>query len=196
MTALAWITLIAGLSCFLSFGYGVRFYFIKPEGKTLPMYLITEVGIMIALLHVGLLGWYGVWQQQLDPRLLAGTLTLFGLSLAMFWWTLLTVREQRLTFAYTKDVPQLLLAGGPYRLVRHPFYTAYMLGFFAAPLALAAWWLLPTSIFMFCLYWQAAVLEEDKFAKSELAEQYNAYKRGTGRFLPRLLPARKGTGAQ
>ncbi len=194
MSTLAWITLLVGLTCFLSFGFGIRFYFVKPERKTLPMYLITEVGSTIALVHLGLLVWRGVGQSQLDPRMLAAALSLYVLSLTVFWWSWRTVREHRLTFAYSKDVPQRLITGGPYRFVRHPFYTAYSLAFLAAPVGLAAWWLLPTSIFMFFVYRQSAVMEERKFATSALARQYGEYRRGTGRFLPRPFAAKRGAG--
>jgi protein-S-isoprenylcysteine O-methyltransferase Ste14 len=188
MTALSWTTVIVGSTCFLSFGVGIRFYFTKPAKKTLPMYLITEVGTCIALFHLGLLAYHGVWRQHLDARALAGALALYAGSLSLFWWTIYTVRQDRLTFAYSKDVPRVLIEAGPYRYIRHPFYTAYTLGFVAAPVALLSVWLLPTAMFMFIVYRESALMEEQKFADSELEAQYREYTRRTGRFFPRLFP--------
>lgn len=189
---MAWATLILAVACFSSFAFGIRSYFVKPPEKTLPMYLVTEVGVAISLLHLGLLAYRGVWLGLLDPRALAGACALYAGSLALYWWTLRTVREHRLTFAYTPDVPEVLIEAGPYRYVRHPFYTAYTLCYLAAPLALLAWWLLPTAAFMFLVYRQAAVMEERKFAASALQAAYRDYARRTGRFLPRLVsPSRR-----
>lgn len=188
---MAWVTLIMATACFLSFGIGIRFYFVKPPEKTLPMYLVTEAGIAISLLHLGLLAYRGVWAGLLDPRAMAAAMALYAGSLTLYWWTLRTVRDHRLTFAYTRDTPTFLIDAGPYRYVRHPFYTAYTMCYLGAPIALLAWWLLPTAIFMFFVYRQSAVMEERKFAGSELQAAYSAYVGRTGRFLPRLFPARR-----
>lgn len=186
MTALAWATLIFGFAAFSSFGFGIRFYFSKPQGKTLPMYLVSEVGIAICLVHLGLVAYHGVWHGHLSVRALALGLSLYLGSLAVYWWSIYTVRHQRLSFAYSEDMPQLLIEAGPYRYVRHPFYSAYTLCFLAAPLTLGSWWLLTTAAFMFMVYRQSAVMEERKFSDSDFGEQYRAYAARTGRFVPRL----------
>jgi protein-S-isoprenylcysteine O-methyltransferase Ste14 len=184
---MAWATLIMAAACFSSFAIGIRFYFVKPAKKTLPMYLVTEVGFVISLLHLGLLAHRGVWHQLLDKRALAGAIALYAGSLILYSWALRTVLDHRLTFAYTKDMPKVLIDAGPYRYVRHPFYTAYTMCYLAAPVALMAWWLLPTVVFMFLVYRQSAVMEERKFAGSELQAAYSDYAGRTGRFLPRLF---------
>jgi protein-S-isoprenylcysteine O-methyltransferase Ste14 len=185
MTALAWVTLLIGTACFASFGYGMRSYFIKPERKTLPMYLVSEVGIAICLVQLGLLAYHGAWSGRLGVGALGGALALYGVSMALFWWAMRTVREHRLTFAYSQDTPRFLIEKGPYRYIRHPFYTAYTLCFLAVPLALGSWWLLLTTLFMFAVYRQSAMMEEQKFARSELAVQYGEYMMRTGCFVPR-----------
>lgn len=175
-------------ACFLSFGFGIRFFFVKPVKKTLPMYMVAEAGIGISLLQLGLLAHRGVWSQLLETRAMAAAVALYAGSLILYWWTLRTARNHRLTFAYTRDTPEFLIEMGPYRYVRHPFYTAYTMCYLAAPVALMAWWLLPTAIFMFLVYRRSAVMEEGKFAGSELRAAYSDYARRTGRFLPRLFP--------
>lgn len=178
-------------TCFLSFGFGIHCYFVKPPRKTLPMYLVAEAGIAISLLQLGLLAYYGVWC-QLDTLAMAAAMVLYAGSLSLYWWTLLTVRGHHLTFAYTKDTPTFLIETGPYRYIRHPFYTAYTMCYLAAPVALLAWWLLPTAVFMFFAYRQSAIMEEGKFARSDLQAVYSDYARRTGRFLPRVFPRSRG----
>ncbi len=191
MKAMAWATLLLGTACFASFGYGMRFYFVKPGRKTLPMYLVSEAGIAICLVQLGLLAYEGVWSGSLGPWQLGKAMALYALSMGLFWWTLHTVRGHQLSFAYTQDTPKVLISQGPYRYVRHPFYTAYTVCFLAAPLALGAWWLLPTAVFMFVVYRQSAIMEERKFARSEWAAQYGEYMKRTGRFVPRLWAWRR-----
>jgi protein-S-isoprenylcysteine O-methyltransferase Ste14 len=184
----AWATLIVAAACFSSFAIGIRFYFVRPPEKTLPMYLVTDVGVAISLLHLGLLAHRGVCSGLLDARALASAIALYAGSLALYWWTLRTVLDHRLTFAYADDMPTVLIDEGPYRYVRHPFYTAYTMCYLAAPVALMAWWLLPTTVIMFLIYRQSAVMEERKFAGSALHAAYSDYAGRTGRFLPRLFP--------
>ena len=181
---IAWMTLVVGVLTFVSFGVGIRFYFKKPSGKTLPMYLVTEVGIIICVIQLGLLGYWGVGRVALPEWRLGLALLLYLSSLSLFWWSLSAVRGAALSFAYSKDLPQRLIQVGPYRYVRHPFYTAYTFGFFAAPVALGSPWLALTGLFMFFVYRQSAVMEEQKFAASELKEDYQNYIARTGRFFP------------
>ena len=81
---------------------------------------------------------------------------------------------------------QQLVTGGPYRRVRHPIYTAFLL-ILSAPLLLSANWLVG-------LAWIAStaieVLSRIRFEEALLAERFGAayetYAKDTGRLLPRL----------
>lgn len=170
--------------CFLSFAWGVRKFFTWPSGKTWPMYLVSEVGTLIALTHMFFL--YraigdGAWVGD------AVAVALYLAGLGLFWWSVRTNQRRPLSFAYSDDSPEHLVKHGPYGFVRHPFYTAYTMGWLAAPVAVGEPWLLLTTAFMFIVYRQSAVQEERKFLESELAEDYRQYLQQTGRFLPRLL---------
>jgi protein-S-isoprenylcysteine O-methyltransferase Ste14 len=89
------------------------------------------------------------------------------------------------TLAYDSDSPNFLLNHGPYRYVRHPFYLAYVLFWFGTAIAVhsLAGWLAPA--IMTALYLDAATREERKFANSELAAAYAAYRTRAGLFWPR-----------
>jgi protein-S-isoprenylcysteine O-methyltransferase Ste14 len=93
-------------------------------------------------------------------------------------------RVNRPSGAFAADAPTLLALGGPYRLIRHPFYTAYVLEFAAAaaftesPLV----WLVPA--WMSGLYTLAARQEERLILRSPLGPTYRRYREQVGMFVP------------
>ena len=77
-----------------------------------------------------------------------------------------------------------LVADGPYRLVRHPLYTALFLGYLGTLLALQSWTLLagfPLFVTSYLLF----VKEEEKVMELGFGQAYRAYRRQTGMFLPK-----------
>jgi protein-S-isoprenylcysteine O-methyltransferase Ste14 len=83
--------------------------------------------------------------------------------------------------------PSHLVTYGPYRHIRHPIYSAYLMALFAAML------FCPQVGTVLCFAYGVAVLtktaikEEKKLCQSEeLGEEYSGYMKDTGRFLPPL----------
>ena len=114
-----------------------------------------------------------------------------GLALAvtsagLFAWGVVTVQRKQLTAAFSADLPVSLITQGPFRYVRNPFYLAYIVAHAVPLLASRSPWALPGLLVMSAIYVRAAVLEERKFLRSDLAPAWRAYQRSTGRFLPRL----------
>lgn len=109
-----------------------------------------------------------------------------GLSLWMFHRTINASRLGALHFAFDTDNPVSLVTRGPYRYVRHPFYTSYLI--FWAGLALGAWslWAIPVLLLMAGLYTVAARGEEAEFARTDMAGDYATYRARTGMFWPKL----------
>jgi len=107
-------------------------------------------------------------------------------SAALLVWTCRTVRPQQFGVAFSPEIPSELVCRGPYRFVRNPFYLAYLLAHAVPVLASRSPWALLAWAGMALLYRHAALLEERKFLRSPLADEYTHYARGTGRFLPRL----------
>lgn len=117
-------------------------------------------------------------------------LPLFVATLALWLWTVRASRRARLSVAFSRDAPTRLLAAGPYRFVRHPFYTGYTLNWLAGCVATWRWWVIVPSIVAAAMLVVAARVEERKFARSALAADYAAYRTRTGMFLPRFLRKR------
>lgn len=114
-------------------------------------------------------------------------LVLEALSLWLFFRTIAASRDGALHFAFDTENPVSLVTAGPYRVVRHPFYTSYLI--FWTGLALGTWspWAIPVLVLMAALYTVAARGEEAKFARTDMSADYAAYRERTGMFWPRLV---------
>jgi protein-S-isoprenylcysteine O-methyltransferase Ste14 len=126
--------------------------------------------------------WYPGWLElsQNTTALQAGFgLWLFGGLAAL--WTLWTLRR---SFSIVPQARALVISG-PYRLVRHPVYLAYLLqqlGFYIAhptlPLGIAlVAWLLPIGVRM---HYEEAVLERE-------FPEYGEYRKSVGIFGPKFM---------
>ena len=114
-------------------------------------------------------------------------LALASLASATFARTVAVTREQPLTPINTLDEPRHLNTRGPYRFVRHPFYSSYLLNFTAGAVGSEA----ATSCLVLLVvsynYIRAAKEEEAKFAESTLAIAYNEYRTETHMLVPWLI---------
>jgi protein-S-isoprenylcysteine O-methyltransferase Ste14 len=111
-------------------------------------------------------------------------------SLWIFRGALRASREARLLFAFDPGLPHGLIDSGPYRYVRHPFYTSYLLFWFGWAIAIWSWWTLPFLIGFVGFYVGAATGEERKFASTNLGPEYDSYRQRAGLFWPKL-PVRR-----
>ncbi len=112
-------------------------------------------------------------------------LALYALSTLLFLWSAISARHAMLKLAFTPDAPQFIVKRGPYKWVRHPFYSSYLL-YWGAPLLLCPYSLVVWGAFclMGSIYMIAAIMEERRFAMSEIGSIYRDYAGQTGRFLP------------
>lgn len=170
----------AGAVVFLAFVWGVKGHF---RSSRLPGWatLIAVLSILSFLAFVA-----GVVQAEPSPRIPAA-LVLQALSLALFAAAVRATRATRLTYVGDDDTPTFLISHGPYRWVRHPFYTSYIL--FWGACAVMTDYLLSYVAFvaMTIAYFVSATAEERKFGSSALAGEYGAYRKRTGLFWPKLF---------
>jgi protein-S-isoprenylcysteine O-methyltransferase Ste14 len=108
-------------------------------------------------------------------------------SAALFTWAIKTTYRRRLSIAYNPDIPEFLLQSGPFRLVRHPFYTSYLLFWLSLVVMQPSIISASVAFVLLVFYLNAARFEEAKFARSTLASAYNGYAAQTGMFVPRML---------
>jgi protein-S-isoprenylcysteine O-methyltransferase Ste14 len=174
------VPLVAGATCFVAYLVGTRTVFPGGDRATVGVRLVlvaAAVGAVTELTTIALTEPESAWHSA------AGTLTFAG-ALVLFLAAAGATRPRRLTPVFSRDVPRHVVRTGPYRLVRHPFYAAYLLTYLAGLVVTGLPVLLVVLVAMGTLYATAARREEQKFRHSALAEQYRDYAARTGMFWP------------
>ncbi len=169
-----------GLLTVTFYTWALRAHF---SSKTVP-----RGTVVISLTVSAITLWYLALTWLLEPPLLA-TLAGFVLQLAglgLFWSAIRASRAARLRLAFDLENPDTLVREGPYRFVRHPFYTSYIIFWSAWALAIWSVWALPPLIAIITIYVIAARDEERRFSRTAMAQAYDDYRTTTGFFWPRL----------
>ena len=179
-----WCVLLAGAGCFGSFVWAAWCHFHWDSQVPRGM---KAVSVASLLAFAGFL--YGVSARPGGFRM--APLVLCVLSLLLFWWCILHTRRKRFVLAFSPDAPVFLDTAGPYRVVRHPFYLAYLMFWVATALAVPGLLHGAAPAVMAVLYSLAAASEEAKFMDSALEGEYRAYSRRTGMFFPLLTRPRR-----
>lgn len=174
---------VTAISLFILFQHvwALRGHFTSTR-MTAPAKLISLMVVITSILFLVL-----TWTRQQPAAAQILGLALEIASLALFRGAITASRQARLRFAFDPDKPQGLVSDGAYRYVRHPFYTSYLI--FWIGWAVTTWAVVAAVpvIVILVLYWAAARMEEKNFAASPLAADYEAYRRRTGFFWPRLF---------
>ena len=122
------------------------------------------------------------------------SLQVLGAAVAACGLGLFVVAKRSLGAEYSpcfdSFVPHRLVWSGPYRRVRHPIYTANLTLLGGLAIATGSLWIAFDLALLFGFYDRAARREER--ALTVRFVEYRAYLHSTGRYLPRLLPAREG----
>jgi protein-S-isoprenylcysteine O-methyltransferase Ste14 len=137
-----------------------------------------------------MLGYVGVMigsqtSELFVPALIPGVLGLAA-GMGVFIWARVTIHGRYFSYINSRDVPEFVCSDGPYRWVRHPFYSSYLLALvgttvmFPNPITAAG------CVVAYLSFNSAAAFEENKFTHSVVAGEYVAYVRRTGRFVPRF----------
>ena len=183
----SWGVLLAGVVCFGSFSWAIKFHFRNTGESPRGMQLLSALSFVAFAWFI-----YGLSTRPGGYR--AMPFALCALSSLLFWWCILHTRPKPFTLAFSLDLPAFLDTGGPYRVARHPFYLSYLMFWVATALAVpgALSWVAPVALS--ALYTLAATREEAKFANGVLDGEYQAYRMRTGMFFPLLAGLRRREG--
>ncbi|NOT25156.1 MAG: isoprenylcysteine carboxylmethyltransferase family protein [Acidobacteria bacterium] len=107
-----------------------------------------------------------------------------GLAGVMLLWTLSSLGKNLTDTVVTRRV-HTMVASGPYRWVRHPFYICVALTIVANGLVAANWFLLGAGAVVVALLVVRTRREEQKLIE-RFGDSYRGYMERTGRFLPRI----------
>lgn len=162
------------------YSWSLRGHFASPK---MPMGAKIISAVVVA---TSLFFFYLVWtRDQATGAQITGLIVELA-GAALFWSAISASRKARLRFAFDEENPHSIVTGGPYRYLRHPFYTSYLIFWSGWAIASwSAWTILPVAIFA-AIYATAARAEEKKFLGSPLAGDYEAYKARAGFFWPRI----------
>ena len=176
-------SLILSAICFISFVWSGLALFTRPNGITISMRVISAFYILSMILHLNAI----ILAREINLVIGSMGLSLYITSLVLFWWAVKTTKDKPLSALSSHDLPNHILVTGPYKLIRHPFYTSYLLFWLAGVLLTNQLWLHIIFAIMLVLYYSAACREEAKFFSSPYSAEYKLYKQTTGMFLPKLL---------
>lgn len=112
---------------------------------------------------------------------------LYLISLVLFWWAIFTAKA--LDFAFSDKVGNIVTSG-PFRLIRHPFYTSYVLAWIGSSLLFNSMILWITLLYLVAFYYLSARKEERVIMKSVYSTEYRKYIQDVGMFLPRIKNGR------
>ncbi|MCS7166701.1 MAG: isoprenylcysteine carboxylmethyltransferase family protein [Gemmatales bacterium] len=177
----SWVVLIAALLTWYGFASRMRRAFRYAQCWTPAKTLLVFSGWASTWIQLGALSWYG--PLTLGHALLA--LVLYASAYALFRAALRAHGATKPAFVFTQVAPSSFCTAGPYRYIRHPLYTAYILAWLIPPLATAQLWVVIPTIWMTFLYTIAAWREERAFAWTPYAALYQRYRQQAGMFWPR-----------
>ena len=192
------------VALFLAF-VGLRFYWHgkarvwRKENSADEGKMILFLRVFVALPLFAVLTWY-----LFDPRVLAWAdiplrqwmrWTGVGLAVASTGLAAWVHRELGLNFS-----PQLrirdhhqLVTSGPYRYVRHPMYTAFILLFVGYLLLTGNLFISGMGLVTLVLVMIFRTHKEERMMLERFGEEYRAYMDRTGRYVPRMAGARRSS---
>jgi protein-S-isoprenylcysteine O-methyltransferase Ste14 len=183
MTILHVLAGVCFTACFASFSWAMSGGFFRyVAAPSLGLWIIRIASAASVLVHTVIL----VCLKNFTVVRATSAICLYMFALFLFWLTIATNRQKPLSLAFSPDLPHFLVTRGPYRFIRHPFYTSYFLAWSAGAILTQNIVVVFTCIAMGTIHVVAALHDEKKFARSLLSERYNHYRRQTGMFVPRL----------
>lgn len=157
----------------------LRFFRVDPGTPRL-----TALGYDLAVVtQMAVTFYYMVSVTQFTKMEIIAGAVAYGSALSLFWWSIRTAR--RLDFAFSSKVGAIVTTG-PFGLVRHPFYTSYILVWLTSSLLFRSPILWITLIYLITFYYLSARREERIILESDQGQNYRLYQNKVGMFLPRI----------
>ena len=116
------------------------------------------------------------WLRWLGVLALVGGITLLGLShhhLGRSFHSLVVSKEEH-----------VLVKTGPYRWIRHPIYTAYLMSYIGGGLVSSNWVLTIVPVSMYAILVGKRMSKEEEILQEQFGQDYSKYMERTGRLLP------------
>ncbi len=157
----------------------------KSEGQGLLVFLrlLALLILLPVLLYLIQPAWVA-WARLPLPDWLRWTAAgVAAIMVPAFYW-LFTSIGTNISPTQATRVGHRLVTAGPYRYIRHPLYTFGLIFFLALAVLTAVWTLAAGLLLVFPLLLWRTPREEARLI-DEFGDDYRAYMRRTGRYLPR-----------
>lgn len=172
------ILAVGWLVCFSAF------IFRKPSAtKAQQVKTHARWGIFLEMIAFLLL-WQGrFWDRTPQPWRVIVAVALLSCASLLSWSAVSALgRHWRLDAALNPD--HRLVRSGPYRLVRHPIYTALLCLLVATGLLLTPWPLFVPALFLFAIGTEIRVRTEDALLASRFGDEFANYRRRVPAYIP------------
>ena len=183
----------------LIIGFAVhRGYYVRKHGREENTLKKREEGPASKIAGLlGMLGFIGIGVYVINPGWLSWAALLLplwsrwtGVGMALVGFALLQWAQNTLGKNWS-DTPRMmkeqsLITSGPYQLIRHPIYTAFLLILSSTLLVSANWFIGLAWIGMTILEIASRIRFEEKLMLEYFGDQYREYIKRTGRLIPRL----------
>ena len=159
----------------------------ETDGRGLPGGLITRFGLFAAIFVVAMVARRSSEMQALQlselnsvPDAIAGAV-IATLGAAAAFWARATIGRNWGSPA-TRKTGTELVTSGPYRLVRHPIYSAVLFMMIGTAIALwPVWWVVTVAA---GVYFILSARAEERFMTSRFPVDYPAFRARTKMFVP------------
>lgn len=128
---------------------------------------------------------YALWFQETITAWSVFGVGLQVLSVFLFGWCVGTSGKRNLSLAFSPNCSPKLVTEGPYSIVRHPFYTSYVIYWVANVVVAPSAFTLISAIVLIVIYLYAS-RREDKALAQLFAADFPQWYKTTGAFLPKL----------
>ena len=181
-TPLDWVLLAVALATAIIIAVAIQDFFVEARTSNPRVRGLQDVSLVFAVSHFGALMLRG----SAGPDWAIAGIAMYVAATLLFLSALEAARRVPLPRTFVDDpMPKALVTGGPFALIRHPFYLAYSIAWLAAPVATHGPLVTVFALAAIATYAFAARREERQL-EDRFGEAYRTYKLGTGMLLPSL----------
>jgi len=181
-TPLDWVLLAVAFATAIIIAVAMQDFFVDARANNPRVRALQDVGVAFAVSHFGVL----VLRGSVGPNWAIAGIAMYVAATLLFLSALEAARRVPLPRTLVDEpMPKALITGGPFALIRHPFYLAYSIAWLAAPVATHGRLITAFALAAIATYAVAARREERQL-EDRFGEAYRTYKLGTGMLLPPL----------
>lgn len=180
-TALHWILVGFSAATVLFFAGGLTLYFERTT-RAWWVLAIHYASVVLAALQFATILYF---PRRADGFVITAIAMYTG-AIVLFLSAIEAAKRTRLQRSFVDHpLPDRLITDGPFAWVRHPFCSGYLLAVMAGPIAIDHPLAIICAVPMMVIAIAAAVREERVWlASATRSEEYRAYRRKTGMFIP------------